>query len=128
MPYRQRGSSFVSISTFAIVVIAAAAAYQAKHAGSKKRHATFDTLNVQRGIQRYVVEPGKYYAPVGSDAKLARVESLDGNWFAVSNSNGGMYRDCAAQPVEIAIAGKPEMSLYRVRVCGNGRRLSILGK
>jgi hypothetical protein len=83
---------------------------------------------VEKGTERHHVEPGKDYAPVSEKVTSVRIESADGNWFAVSNRNGTVYRDCAKESLEITIASKPETSPYRVRACGSGRRLTMTGK
>jgi hypothetical protein len=124
---------FVRDSLIVLVVIAGAAAvYHFRHHNSVRNHvgvvADVDTLNVEKGTERYHLEPGRDYAPVSEKVTSARIESVDGNWFAVSNRNGTVFRDCAKEPLEITIASKPETSQYRVRVCGGGRRLTMTGR
>jgi hypothetical protein len=115
-----------------IAVAGTAALYRFKHHNSIRNHVgavvILDTLKVNKGTERYRVEPGKDYVPVSETARWARVESVGGNWFAISKSDGTVYRDCAKEPVDIAIANKPEVSPFRVRACGNGRRLLLSGR
>jgi hypothetical protein len=114
------------------VVAAIGAIYHFRHVSSIGRQtasaATIDTLNVEKGTEKYLVEPGRDYVPVGANARFVRVESVDGYWFAVSRRDGTVYRDCAKEPIEIAIANNPETSLYRIKLCGAGRRLVMTGK
>jgi hypothetical protein len=124
---------FVRDSVIVLAVIAGAVGiYQFKHHGSVRNHvgvaADTETLNVEKGTERYHVEPGKDYVPVSEKVTLARIESADGNWFAVSKRDGAVFRDCAKEPFEITVASKPETSLYRVRACGGGRRLTMTGR
>jgi hypothetical protein len=98
----------------AVVVI-----YKLRHHSSLRRRDTTvqtnDTLNVAKGT-------------VGAEARVARVEAADGNWFAVSKKDGTVFRDCAKEPLDITIGSKPENSPYRVRICGSGRHLILTGK
>jgi hypothetical protein len=124
---------FVRDSVIVLAVIAGAVGiYRFKHHESVRNHvgvvAGAETLNVAKGTERYHVEPGKDYVPVSEKATFARIESADGNWFAVSNRNGTLFRDCATEPLEITVANNPETSRYRVRVCGGGRRLTMTGR
>lgn len=111
----------------AVVVI-----YKLRHHSSLRRRDTTvqtnDTLNVAKGTEKYLLEPGRVYVPVGAEARVARVEAADGNWFAVSKKDGTVFRDCAKEPLDITIGSKPENSPYRVRICGSGRHLILTGK
>jgi hypothetical protein len=64
----------------AVVVI-----YKLRHHSSLRRRDTTvqtnDTLNVAKGTEKYLLEPGRVYVPVGAEARVARVEAADGNWF-----------------------------------------------
>jgi hypothetical protein len=114
------------------VLAAVGAVYHFRHVASIKRQkstvATIDTLNVEKGTEKYLVEPGRDYVPVGADARFVRIETVDGYWFAISRRDGTVYRDCAKEPIEIAIASNPETSQYRIKLCGAGRRLVMTGK
>jgi hypothetical protein len=126
--------SVVVKSVMILVALGAAGAgiYKLKHyASSQHGIATVqadDTLSVSKGTQKYLLEPGRVYVPVGADARTARVEAADGYWFAISNKDGTIFRDCAKEPADIQIGSKPESSPYRVRLCGNGRHLVLTGK
>ena len=133
MPVPRTRGTFVRDSAIVLIAVAGTAAlYRFKHHNSIRNHVgavvILDTLKVNKGTERYRVEPGKDYVPVSETARWARVESVGGNWFAISKSDGTVYRDCAKEPVDIAIATKPEASTFRVRACGNGRGLLLSGR
>jgi hypothetical protein len=130
----QRSKGFV-VRTLAItvaVVSAAAGIYHLRLGRALQHRNTsaevIDTLNVDKGTEKYLVEPGIAYVPVGAMVRIARVESTDGNWFAISEKDGTVYRDCAKEPINIAIASNAENSPYRVKICGSGRHLILTGR
>jgi hypothetical protein len=129
----RHSKAFVVTLAIAVALVAAAAGvYHLRH-GRWIRHrntsaAAFDTLNVVKGVEKYLVEPGTAYVPVSATVGIARVESTDGNWFAISKKDGTVYRDCAKEPIDIAIASTAENSPYQVTICGNGRHLILTGR
>jgi hypothetical protein len=123
----------VVVRSFMILVAIGAAMfgiYKANHHASPRRGTVQagDLLNVAKGAQRYLLEPGRAYVPVGAKVSMARVEAADGNWFTISKKDGTIFRDCAREPADIPIGSSPESSPYRVMLCGNGRHLVLTGK
>jgi hypothetical protein len=126
-------STFARDSAIVLFAVSGAALiFHFKHHNSIRNHkgvaTAAETLNVEKGTERYHVEAGKEYVPVSDRVTSARIESSDGNWFAVSKNDGTVFRDCAKEPVEITVASKREVSIYRVRACGGGRRLTMTGR
>jgi hypothetical protein len=132
MPERRSKGFVVTLAIAVALVAGAVGVYHLRH-GRSLRHRTtsavaIETLNVEKGTEKYLVDPGTAYVPVSATARIARVESTDGNWFAISKKDGTVYRDCAKEPIDIAIASTAENSPYRVKICGSARHLILTGR
>jgi hypothetical protein len=122
-------TSWLGVPLVIVATVIGVISYSKYHRSHMLRKTTTaNVIALTKGAHQYVLEPGIDYVATSDEARIGRVESVDGNWFAVSKSDGTIYRDCGKEPIEIAVAERPENSFYRVKLCGSSKRLTVIGR